>query len=246
MLTVGESEVWKYLSTFGFNITKIPKSPTKQTPDFLVEDETAQYVIEVKDKENQKFIDLINIQNTSDKVDLDYDNAISGIIRKGIRQLDSYKNQGKIFKVLWFFIGTTLFGDTISTQIGKTLYGLQELEGYKNSGEYFQTLCFYFTASEFYRNTQLDAVIVQSPKEIVFCVNDFSVQRDELRQTRLYQSFIEKGLHIIEPSKSHCCVADDLSLDRRNSKVMAEYISKKYNLREITAYSVSFLNLPLE
>lgn len=245
MSTVGENEVRKYLETLGFSVAKIPES-SQQTPDFLVKDEAFQYVIEVKDRNNQKFIDLLNSPTANGNVNLEYDNAISGIVREGVKQLDSYENQGEAFKALWFFIDTNIFGGSISAQIGKTLYGFQELEGYKTNGEYFQTLCFYFTFSEFYRNQQLDAVIVQSPKETVLCVNDFSVQRDKLRQTRLYRSFLQNGLYVIEPSKSRCCVADDFTLDRKNSKEVAEYIGKKYNLKKITAYSYSSFNLPLE
>lgn len=245
MATHGENEVRKYLEAIGFSVTKIPET-SQQTPDFLVDDEASHYVIEVKDKDNQKFIDLINSQTVSDKVNLEYDNTISSIIREGVKQLDSYKKHEKHFKALWFFIDTNFFGGSISAQIGKTLYGLQELEGYKTSGEFFQTLCFYFTFSEFYRNKRLDAVIVQSPSETVLCINDFSIKRDELRQTKLYQSFVGNGLYIIEPSKSHCCVADDFTLDRKNSKAVAEFIGKKYNLRKITAYSYALFNLPLE
>jgi hypothetical protein len=246
MATVGENEVRNYLKSIGFTVTKIRES-SQQTPDFLVSDEVSQYVIEVKDKDNQKFIDLIDGKNTDGKVNLEYDNVISGIIREGVSQLDSYNGQEKTFRIIWFFIDTNFFGGSLSSQIGKTLYGLQEIEGYKVNGKFFQTICYYFTFSEFFRSKQLDAVVVQSPNETVLCVNDFSVQRDELRQTRLYQSFVENNLYIIEPSKSRCCTADDFtSLDRKNSKAVADFIGRKYNLREITAYSYNLVNLPIE
>lgn len=246
MATVGENEVRNYLQSLDFTVIKIPES-SQQTPDFLVNDEVSRYVIEVKDKDNQKFIDLVNGENADGKVNLEYDNVISGIIKEGVSQLDSYESQGKIFKVIWFFIDTNFFGGSVSSQIGKTLYGLQEIEGYKANGEFFQTLCFYFTFSEFYRSKQLDAVVIQSPNETVLCANDFSVQRDEFRQTRLYQSFVENKLHIIEPSKSRCCIADDFTcLDRKNSKTVADFIGKKYNLRKITVYSYTLVNLPIE
>ena len=246
MTTIGENKVRDCLKSIGFIVEKIPES-SQQTPDFLVKDEVSRYVIEVKDKDNQKFIDLIDGKNIHGKVNLEYDNVISRIIREGAGQLDSYHSQEKIFRIIWFFIGTNFFGGSLSSQIGKTLYGLQEIEGYKVTGEFFQTMCYYFTFSEFFRSKQLDAVVVQSPNETVLCVNDFSVQRDELRQTRLYQSFVENNLYIIEPSKSRCCIADDFtSLDRKNSKAVADFICKKYNLREITAYSYNLVNLPIE
>lgn len=245
-ITLGEKQVRKYLETLGFHVTKIPESPLRQEPDFLVRDEVSQYLIEIKDKDNQKFIDLLNSQPANDKVNLEFDNSISAIIRDSARQLDSYEGQGEIFKILWFFVGANIFDSSISMQIGKTLYGLQELEGYKRSGEFFQTLCFYFTYSEFYRCKQLDAVIVQSSEEKVLCVNDFSSKRDSLRQARLYQHFYQNGLQIIEPSKSHCYVADDFTLDRKNSKEVAEYVGRKYDLKKITAYTYSLFNLPLE
>lgn len=245
-LTAGEIEVKNYLESFKFKVAKIDEVSTHQSPDFLVEDENSQYIIEVKDKENQKFINLINSQTRSDKIDLEYDNAISSIVREGAKQLDSYKKKGKIFKVLWFFVNVNLFGGAISTQIRKTLYGLQEIEGYKKSGEYFHGICFYFTFSEFYRNKLLDAVIVQSPAETVLCMNDLSTQRDELRKTKLYQLFVEKKLQIIEPSNRGYYIADDFSLDRKNRKAVAEYIGNKYNLREIKVYTHFLFNLPLD
>lgn len=246
MAKAGENEVRSYLKSIGFIVTKIPES-SQRTPDFLVSDEVNQYVIEVKDKDNQKFIDLVDGKNTNRKVNLEYDNVISGIIREGVAQLDSYDSQEKIFRMIWFLIDTNLFGGSLSSQIGKTLYGLQEIEGYKANGEFFQTICYYFTFSEFFRNKQLDAVVVQSPNETVLCVNDFSSQRDEFRQTKLYQSFVESNLYIIEPSKSRCCIADDFtSLDRKNSKAVTEFIGRKYNLRKITAYSYNLVNFPIE
>lgn len=246
MTTIGENRVNEYLMSLGFIVTKIPET-SQQTPDFLVSDEVSQYVIEVKDKDNQKFIDLIHSNNRDSKVNLEYDNVISGIIREGVSQLDSYISQEKVFRIIWFFIDTNFFGGSLSLQIGKTLYGLQEIEGYKLNGEFFQTICYYFTFSEFFRSKQLDAVVIQSPKEIVLCVNDLSLQSDELRQTRLYQTFSKSKLNIIEPSKSRCCIADDFtSLDRKNSKAVAEFVCRKYNLREITAYSYNLVNLPIE
>lgn len=246
MATVGEHKVRNYMRSLGFTVTKIPEH-SQQTPDFVVEDGISQYVIEVKDKDSQKFIDLINDEKADGKVNLEYDNVISGIIREGVNQLDSYESQSKFFRVIWFYIDTNFFANSVSLQIGKTLYGLQEIEGYKANGEFFQTLCFYFTFSEFYRSKRLDAVVVQSPNEIVLCLNDFSVQRDEFRQTRFYQSFVENKLHIIEPSKSRCCIADDFSsLDRKNSRVVADFICKKYNLQKITSYSYTLVSLPIE
>lgn len=245
MSTNGENQVRNYLEALGFSVTKIPETLEK-TPDFLVKDEVFQYVIEVKDKDDQKFIDLLSSHAASNTVNLEYDNTISSIIREGVKQLDSYESQGEAFKALWFFIDPNIFGGSVSAQIGKTLYGLQELEGYKTNGEFFQTLCYYFTFSEFHKNQQLDAVIVQSPQEMVLCMNDFSIQRDKLRQTKLYQSFSKDGLQIIEPSKTRCCVADDFTLDRRNSKAIAEYLGKKYNLKKITSYTYALFNRPLE
>ena len=67
MSTVGEKEVRKYLETLSFDVSQIPEA-SHQTPDFLVNDETAQYGIEVKDQENQQFIDFLSRQIASDKV----------------------------------------------------------------------------------------------------------------------------------------------------------------------------------
>ena len=243
MSTIGENLVQSYLELHGFMVTKIPETSIRKSPDFLVEDGNTRYIIEVKDKDNQKFIDLLYGKRECNKVDLEFDNVISRKIRKGAKQLNSYKKQGKIFKVLWFCVHADLFVDSLTIQIGKTLYGLQELEGYKNSGKYFQTLCFYFTFSEFYKNKQLDAVVVHSPNEIVLCVNDFSVQLEELHQTKLYHHFVDKGFYIIEPSKSRFCIADDFSLDRNNNKAVAEYIGHKYNMREIRIPKTALFNL---
>lgn len=251
--TYGENTVQNFLQSFGFTIAKIPELPEQKlkTPDFLVTDQSVQYLIEVKDKEDNKFMDLINSRISGEKtVGLEYDNTISSIIKEGANQLDSYDKTGNKFKVLWFFIDAALFSSQVSRQIDRTLYGLQEIEGYTKSGKFFQTRCFYFTYSDFYRHKQLDAVIVQRPNEIVLCMNDFSSRSNELRQSKIYQLFEEKGFHIIEPSQmekdSRCFIADNFSISRKDSESVANYIGKKYNLRQIIAYDFSMFNLPLE
>lgn len=250
--TYGENTVKNLLQSFGFVVNKIPELPKQElkTPDFLVTDEGAQYLIEVKDKEDKKFIALFNGRIPGKKtVGLKYDNTISGIIKEGANQLDAYDKNGNKFKLLWFFIDSALFGGQVSRQIGWTLYGLREIEGYSRGGKFFQTGCFYFTYSDFYKHEQLDAVIVQGPNETVLCMNDFSSRSNELRQSKIYQLFEEKGFHIIEPSQlekdSRCFIADDFSISRKDSESVANYIGRKYDLQQITAYDFSMFNLPL-
>lgn len=252
--TYGENAVQNFLKSFGFNVTKIPELPeqNKETPDFLVKDESTHYIIEIKDKEDQKFRGLVNSRVPGKKtVGLEYNNTIAGIIKDGASQLDAYEKTGNKFKVIWFFIDTSVFSAHISRQIGWTLYGLRELEGYTKNGKYFGPKgCFYFTYSDFYKYKLLDAVVVHGPNEIVLCMNDFSHHSNKLRQTKFYRLFEKEKLHIIEPLKlekeSRCFIVDDFSIDRKNSETVADYIGRKYNLRQITAYDFSLFNFPLD
>jgi hypothetical protein len=41
-------------------------------------------------------------------------------------------------------------------------------------------------------------------------------------------------------------VDDDFSINRKNSKAVAQYLGEKYNLHEITAYKFSMFNFPLD
>ena len=59
MPTIGETEVRNLLEPLEFTVTKIPELSTQETPDFLVEDKNAQYLIEVKDRGDKKFIELL-------------------------------------------------------------------------------------------------------------------------------------------------------------------------------------------
>ena len=152
--------------------------------------------------------------------------------------------------MLWFFIDANLFYNPVSWQIENLLYGLQELEGPTITGNYLRGKCFYFGYSEFYRNKQLDAVIIQSQGSLTLNMNDFSAQCDELRQTKLYRLFVEGNLRIIEPSKMEkdklCLIADDFFLSRKDSQAVADYIRTKYGFREIKAYNHPLLNFSLD
>ncbi|MCB9101267.1 MAG: hypothetical protein H6632_17140 [Anaerolineales bacterium] len=249
--TYGERQAENFLKSHGLTVTKIPESSVQdeKTPDFLVEDGNSGYIVEVKDREDQKFMALFESHIPGEKtVGLEYDNRISAIIKQAVNQLNTFDETNRRFKILWFYIDSPLFSDLLSRKIGFTLYGLQEVEGFYRNGTRFQTGCFYFTDSEFFRCKELDAVVVQGANETELCINDFSVRSQDLRQSKIYQLFIEEGLHLIEPSKIEAerrCFIADCSINRRNSEAVLDYIKNKYNLRHVTPYNYTLFNLPL-
>jgi hypothetical protein len=251
--TYGQIAVQDFLELFGFTVMNIPEVPEQQRemPDYLVEDGEIQYIVEVKDKEDQNFIELIDSKGPGEKtITLGHRNRISGIIKKGVEQLDSYEKIGERLKILWFYIDDALFGGLTARQIAWTLYGLMEIEGTTRSNKYYHAGCFYFTYNDFHRYKQLDAVIIQRPEEIVLCINEFSHWYTILNSTKLYQLFRKENLVIMDPPQmekdGRCFTAVDCNISRNDTKAIAEHIAAKYGLRQITARDFFLFNLPLD
>ncbi|MCB9076913.1 MAG: hypothetical protein H6631_04945 [Anaerolineaceae bacterium] len=101
--TYGERQAENFLKSHGLTVTKIPESSVQdeKTPDFLVEDGNSGYIVEVKDREDQKFMALFESHIPGEKtVGLEYDNRISAIIKQAVNQLNTFDETNRRFKIL--------------------------------------------------------------------------------------------------------------------------------------------------
>jgi hypothetical protein len=260
-----EFSVQDFLQSHGFTVSKISETD-RQMPDFLVQDQNHEYIIEVKGKEtDQSFMALLESPTPGKKeLSLGYRDRLSGIIRKGVNQLDSYESGNSKFKVVWFALNTIQLekvylreGETslpwleniVGRQLFSTLYGHVDVEGYTHNRKFFQSGCFYFTNSEFFRYKQLHAVVIQSTEGLLLCVNDLSDRYHELRETRLHQLFKQKGLFVAEPyriEEEGRCLLVHGDIDRRDEGAVIAFLIQKYNLLDLKVYNYVLFNMPLD
>jgi hypothetical protein len=261
-----EAAVQEFFLSRGFVVSKIPEAD-EQTPDFLVKDREHQYLVEVKDKRtNQTLMELLESPLPGDKsLPLGYQNRLAGIIRKSVDQLVSYTEAPEIFKVIWFALNEMTLDKWIlrqgepsppflekvtQRQLFTTLYGYRDIEGYTQNGTSFKTGCFYFRNSDFFRyRKQLQAVIIHTTEEIVFCINDLSEQYHEFCRTALYHKWQCEGMLIIEPSKMEAergCLVVDGDVDRNDANLVIHHLVQRYNLRHVRLYEFDLFNYPLD
>ena len=224
------------------------------------------YVIEVKSKKTDEvFMALLESRVPGEKtLSLGYRNRLSGIIRKGANQLDSFTCGNDEFKLLWFALGTIRLEkimlregekslrwleNIVGRQLVSTLYGQVDVEGYNQNSEFFQSGCFYFLNSEFFRYKQLNAVVIQSTEGLLLCVNDLSEKYEEFLNSHLYNYFKKECQFIIDPKRMEIegrCLVVHGNIDRKNDGVVIHHLIQKYNLRDLRVYKHVLVNMPLD
>lgn len=248
----------------GFSVSKIAETDT-EVPDLLVKAQDHWYLVEIKDKKtDQTLMELLESSIPGERtLPLGKRNRLSGIIRKGVGQLESYQGNGHQFNLLWFTLnemtleklvlrdGETSLSwveDLTQRQLFSTLYGYVDVNCYASDGSFFETGCFYFCNSEFYRFQQLHAVFIQTSKELILCVNDLSDRYADFCRSSLYQSLVQQGILIVEPYKreteNHCLLVDG-DVDRNDIRTVSQYLMARYHLLHVRPYQYVLVNLPV-
>lgn len=252
MMEENESEkvVKEYLCSIDLSVTRIPRSERDKRPDYLVSDGINDYLLEIKSREKDEgFLKLFETANPGERTHkLGRINPLSSMILEGAKQLNNYDPSKQKRHILWCYTADLWYGSIVARQLAYTIYGLMDVEGYYKNNTYFQTGCFYFTYNDFFRTPQLDAVVIQSPDELSFCLNAFSSSYNEFKQSLLRQRFEKEGFVIVDPvqlENEGRCFLVDADIDRKDSNGVLRYITEKYNLLSVNGQDFSLVTWPL-
>lgn len=187
-----EQHAREMLEAEGFRVSAIPRGESR-TADFLVEDSSNSYLLEVTAKSEGPFLaellDHARERGTSDGTrGLAHWNTLDGIIRTKAEQLASTQVTAD-FHVLWI---AALHRDWeyLSNLLLRTLYGVANLAVWQ-SHTTPPTIreCLYYFRCSFLRCPDLDAVVFSTEVHGMLCVNALSNRADRFRRTALYAKF---------------------------------------------------------
>jgi hypothetical protein len=184
------------LEAEGFRVQPVPRSKTR-TADFLVEDGTSTYLVEVTGKEEGEF--LRNLRTAArrhgvsdDSRGISPDNTLDSIIRRKARQLADTRVDAD-FRVLWM---AALHDDWpfLSELLYRTLYGYTSVYAVRSSRDQGEILpCLYYNYFSFYRERHLDALVLSTRDAGCLYANELTLRAADFRDSRLYNLFDNKS-----------------------------------------------------
>ena len=225
------------LSLMGLDAKKLKRSEKEQCPDFIVKDGFVSYLIELKSKfpEFEKLKDRNERLNRGEIVEeetkLNYENKLSGKIKKAVSQLNSYTEEKVDYKLVWLHAQGYL-PDLQYQQFEITLYGKVDIANLMTQKV---MPCYYYMESEFfYRRNEIDGAIISTSKGGKFCLNTFSKRYSALKKSVLCAKF---GRAVCDPfeeeiqGKAYILDCDE---DRRNESGVLKFLQNKYEKRYLT------------
>lgn len=220
-----------FLQEHGFSVSEIPERQGKKTPDLLVERDSAVFVIEIKEKdddsnkiaeENERLAKglLVSKSETINRT-----NSVSGIVSNAVEQLSEYKTSPKSMKLIWLH-ASGQDPELQMTQFRGSLYGLVDIIDME-SGQ--NRKCYYFGFNDFFRYREiLDGAILTAGSSLQVCINDLSPRANELRKSPLISTFASGVLDPAELERNDSVYIADCDLDRRDTKQVIMYLQDKY------------------
>jgi hypothetical protein len=123
-----ESFVERFLISLKLRVDPIPvgtQITPQKTPDFIVSDSAATYLIEVKDKfpdlkiEQQRRESLDQTETWEEEISLGFQNSISSVVREACDQLAAYDPEAAHFRLLWLHARGRYPDDQLEQRIGR-------------------------------------------------------------------------------------------------------------------------------
>lgn len=225
------------LSLMGFVVREIEESE-EERPDLLVNDGEALYLIEIKNKfdDKDKVIDidkrLENGEIVEESTQICYNNNLSGIVKHAANQLMAFKDETVDFRLIWLH-AQGHSPDLQNKLFQATLYGKVDffnLETNKSKPCYY-----YMNAEFFYRRNEIDGAIISTEKGAKFCLNDYSLNYVQLKNSNLCNKF---GKAVIDPIAEEIAgkaySISDCKEDRKKGKEVFKFLRNKYPGEKLT------------
>jgi hypothetical protein len=222
------------LEKWGFVVHKIPVSTVNgvKTPDFQVNDEAAEYLVEVKERDDDP--EQIEMRDQTlgagqlyqQHTPLVRTNRVSGIIGYAAKQLKVHGDGKSSFKLVWL----VAIGDNQEAkymQFESALYGTTRMVD-MNSNEGHRP-CYFFGDSDFYRyRNTLDAAIISTSCEARLCLNPMSKSFAAFRETMLCKCFGSAVCNPLDEVAANYAYIVDADIDRRDENAVMDYMRAKH------------------
>ena len=244
MAAVNKSEehAMSTLRAQGFDVDPIPRGETKSA-DLRVSDSEFSYLVEVTGREEPQFVrDLLAAAHQKGLATgtrpVTRSNRLDGIVNAKAQQLEQTPVSAD-FHVLWIaaFHGDWEFLGQLLT---RTLYGFETLFTFESMrSEPVARECIYYNHFSFYRNRNLQAVVLSTREKGCLYVNALSPRAAEFRRSRFYDMLGERAR--IDPSEQPSdvlVVAPEVDRSQRNAAW--RYIKDHYGLMSSVAHFVDF------
>lgn len=213
----------------GFEVERVAEATIGKRADYRARSGQEVYLVEVK-QIREALLDIAPGQVAFWDIPLEYRNVLAGTARNASKQLLATPSPtADPIRMAWF-VATGVEADAYVDQLRATLYGAVELIWEIEDGAASSKRCYFFSFAEFFRSTELDAVVIGTSERGQFCLNPFSRQAQQVRSCSLAKIF---GDGLVDPEKEGTegsSFVADFSGDRRDENAMLEAVKKKYGL----------------
>jgi len=220
------------LQHYGLIVIEIKPKQGVLSPDFEAIGKNDKYTIELKEKDDdqEEFSRDLEVLSRGEFVEksipIIHRNTMSGIIRKGVKQILAHDPIGQSFRMLWLHSA----GHNSSLhyeRFHKTLFGSQILFSL-NLPE--TTTCYYFHESAFYSwRNYLDGAILTYNNKAQLCINSLSPRVEMFRKSELVLCMCD-GLCDPQKLEEHGDMIADCDIDRKKPDLVKSYLRNKYGL----------------
>ena len=227
-----------FIEDIGLRISDIPRVPDVKTPDFLIQDDKATYVLELKSKfpnpskqaERNKSFERGALHEATEPIVPQ--NRLSGIIGHAKKQLDVHVNDEQVFRLLWLYCGSHL-AEAHFEQFHSSLYGSTSLVDWAENGK--SGTVYYFYNSDYFRfKDSIDGAFISTSKKMQFCLNTYSPRYESLKRSELIKKLPGGIIDPFEEEKEGNGFIVDTDVNRNDRATVTDFIIKKYGLSNMT------------
>jgi hypothetical protein len=238
-----ELAILQYFKYLGYIGEKIPEG-TEETPDFLIYDDSINFIVELKTKlpsdeeisHRQKTLASGNFYNIQEKIVRT--NKLSRITRHAATQLKNYGGQD-LFRIV-FLLTTGHLAEPRFKQFEASLYGSTTIVDFPKG---LALPCFFFYDSDFFRDRDtLDAAIVSTESDRLLLLNPHSPRASLFRECSLCERFDGGIIDPIELEKQGKAYYADTVIDRREEEKVLSFLRNKYHSETLTKVDMNFMS----
>ena len=252
----GKQVAVEMLTHIGLAVSSIPEATSKRADLSGSDAAGANYLFEVKDKEDIKLteqqIDRLNAgEVVSDAQPTTYNNTIAGIYDDAARQLEQTPADAGTFRLIWLFADGSdqkLIRDrAFATFYGQiSLFSIDPIVKSENG----VVECFYFDHNSAFKLQSVDGVILCDSSGIQLLMNEFSMNYSRLKSSVLFEQFAKYDAYVdpTELEESAGMIAFRSAMPRGDDKNTLAEIERqtgvKYQPIRLKRYSSSVITPP--
>lgn len=218
----------------------LPSKKSPKSPDFLVDGDARDYVLEVKTRfDSEEWSQTIAKGEPAIREQrMSYGRWSEDVAHYALKQFPMADPWHLRWWVLWFIIRTRVSADTTLDEVIGSLFGVRQVV-YSDPSSKKQPMrdCLFARPGVFERHPEIVASIIDLGNSLSFCVNEFAPDFTSFQKSVIYSTFDQ--LH--PPISTTDLTANrgffqvtNRSLDRKNDKTIASYLEQRYGLKKPT------------